>query len=193
MCHSWVVFFNWMCCLGTSASSPPEKRESGGGGEEKAGGTFIRDFHSCLSLSLWLLLSRFPFICSFSGFIPDTRLPLSVRSVKRISFVSLQENMKKKRMELMEKDRRQREQVIALFSFRKAFPSCSSLSEKRVFQMFMLKAEQMKRCEKEKVSISGAICLFVCISNAVECTYLFIWFLFPLTWTITHEQLSLTG
>uniref|UniRef100_A0A8C7Z779 NIMA-related kinase 1 n=1 Tax=Oryzias sinensis TaxID=183150 RepID=A0A8C7Z779_9TELE len=55
-------------------------------------------------------------------------------------------------MELMEKERRQREQVIPLFSFRKAFPSRSSLSEKRVFQMFMLKAEQLKRCEKEKIT-----------------------------------------
>lgn len=66
----------------------------------------------------------------------------------------LQDGVRKKRMELIEKERKQREQVsILLYTSRKGYDSFYTFSCLLIFvsQMFLLKAEQMKRYEKEKV------------------------------------------
>lgn len=68
----------------------------------------------------------------------------------------LQDSIRKKRMELIEKERKQREQVSTPLSSHHTFVIGLSL----VFtlsvvcrpQAFLLRAEQMKRYEKEKVS-----------------------------------------
>lgn len=69
----------------------------------------------------------------------------------------LQDGIRKKRMEQIEKERKQREQVGLLLS-----PSVKFLVVLRHFssflflfclQMFLLKADQMKRHEKEKVGV----------------------------------------